>query len=109
MEIFSILEAVDDPRRDHLKEYSLECLFYITIAAVLGGAESWYEVAEFGRMREDFFRSRIKDFRSVPSHDTFNRILSNCVVSDIEGFLMAFGRRLLEQYLSIIAAEYHHL
>ena len=74
MEIFTILERVQDPRRDHLKEHSLECLFYITIAAVLGGAESWYEVAEFGRMREDFFRTRIKDFRGVPSHDTFNRV-----------------------------------
>ena len=51
MEIFSILEAVVDPRRDHLKEYSLECLFYITIAAVLGGAESWYEVVRRAGMK----------------------------------------------------------
>ena len=31
MEIFSILEKVSDPRRDHLKKYSLESIFYITI------------------------------------------------------------------------------
>ncbi|MBS7343884.1 MAG: transposase family protein, partial [Parabacteroides sp.] len=48
MEIFSILEKVSDPRRDHLKKYSLESIFYITISAVLCGAESWNEVAEFG-------------------------------------------------------------
>ena len=60
MEIFSILEKVSDPRRDHLKKYSLESIFYITISAVLCGAESWNEVAEFGRAREDFFRERIK-------------------------------------------------
>ena len=29
MEIFSILEKVSDPRRDHLKKYSLESIFYI--------------------------------------------------------------------------------
>lgn len=57
-----------------MKEHTLECIFYITVAAVIGGAESWYEVAEIGRLHEAFFRSRIKDFRCVPSHDTF-RIL----------------------------------
>ena len=50
MEIFSILEKVSDPRRDHLKKYSLESIFYITISAVLCGAESWNEVSEFGRV-----------------------------------------------------------
>ena len=58
-EVFSILERVEDPRRDHLKEHSLECIFYTTTAAVLGGAESWNEVLEFGRLHEDFLRSRI--------------------------------------------------
>ena len=76
MEIFSILEKVSDPRRDHLKKYSLESIFYIAISAVLCGAESWNEVAEFGRAREDFFRERIKDFQGIPSHDTFNRLFS---------------------------------
>ena len=76
MEIFSILEKVSDPRRYHLKKYSMESIFYITISAVLCGAESWNEVAEFGRAREDFFRERIKDFQGIPSHDTFNRLFS---------------------------------
>lgn len=76
MEILSIVREVEDPRRDHLKEHSLETIFYITLAAVLGGAESWYEVEKFGKMKESFFRSRIKDFKGVPSHDTFNRVFS---------------------------------
>lgn len=58
-EVFSILERVEDPRRDHLKEHSLECIFYTTTAAVLSGAESWNKVLEFGRLHEDFLRSRI--------------------------------------------------
>lgn len=105
MEIFSILEAVDDPRRDHLKEYSLECLFYITIAAVLGGAESWYEVAEFGRMREDFFRSRIKDFRGVPSHDTFNRVFSLLDPNQLEEGFRAWIREICGKYRGIVCID----
>ena len=76
MELFTILQEIEDPRREHLKEHSLECIFYITIAAVVCGAESWYKVEEFGKMKEPFFRSRIKDFNGVPSHDTFNRVFS---------------------------------
>ena len=69
MEIISILRTIKDPRREHLREHSFECIFYIAMAAVIGGAESWYEVADFGKMHEASFSSRIKDFKRVPSHD----------------------------------------
>ncbi|WP_278701343.1 transposase family protein [Phocaeicola sartorii] len=48
MEVISILKYFDDPRRNHKEEHSLEVIFYITIAAILAGAESWYDVEEFG-------------------------------------------------------------
>lgn len=105
MEIFTILERVQDPRRDHLKEHSLECLFYITIAAVLGGAESWYEVAEFGRMREDFFRTRIKDFRGVPSHDTFNRVFSLLDPQQLEESFRIWIREICGRYRGIVCID----
>lgn len=105
MEIFTILERVEDPRRDHLKEHSLECLFYITIAAVLGGAESWYEVAEFGRMREGFFRSRIKDFRGVPSHDTFNRVFSLLDPKQVEESFRIWIREICGKYRGIVCID----
>lgn len=76
MNVINICRYMHDPRRLHKKEYSLECIFYITIAAVLSGAESWYEVAEFGRVKKSFFACRIPDFRGIPSHDTFNRVFS---------------------------------
>lgn len=105
MEIFTILERVEDPRREHLKEHSLECLFYITISAVLGGAESWYEVAEFGRMREDFFRSRIKDFRGVPSHDTFNRVFSLLNPKQLEESFRIWIREICGKYRGIVCMD----
>ena len=40
MEIISILRTIKDPRRDHLRAHSFECIFYIAMAAVIGGAES---------------------------------------------------------------------
>ncbi len=76
MDIINITKYIRDPRREHKKEHSLECIFYITIAAVLAGAESWYDVEEFGNVKKDFFSRKIKGFKDVPSHDTFNRVFS---------------------------------
>ena len=43
MNISIILNNIQDPRRNHLQKHSLETIIYITLAAVIGGAESWYE------------------------------------------------------------------
>ena len=49
---------------------------YISIAAVICGAQSWNEIEEFGNSKLDFFKKRIPDLESIPSHDTFNRFFS---------------------------------
>ena len=59
MDFVTIMKGLKDPRRDHLKVHSLECIIYIAISAVIGGAESWYEVEEFGKMKESFFIENI--------------------------------------------------
>lgn len=76
MDIISITKYFKDPRRDHKKEHSLEVIFYITIAAVIAGADSWYDVEAFGIAKKDFFSRKIPGFKGVPSHDTFNRLFS---------------------------------
>ena len=105
MELLTILNELKDPRRDHLKEHSLECIFYITIAAVIGGAESWYEVEEFGKMKESFFRSRIKDFKGVPSHDTFNRVFSILKPKELERVFRLWINEICGKYRGIVPID----
>ena len=105
MDLVTILREVEDPRRDHLKEHSLECIFYITIAAVICGAESWYGVAEFGKMKEPFFRSRIKDFKGVPSHDTFNRVFSILDPKELERGFRIWIDEICGKYKGIVSID----
>lgn len=105
MEIISILRAIKDPRREHLREHSFECIFYIAMAAVIGGAESWYEVADFGKMHESFFRSRIKDFKCVPSHDTFNRVFSLLSPSELEKGFRTWIREICGKYRGLVSID----
>ena len=105
MEIISILRTIKDPRREHLREHSFECIFYIAMAAVIGGAESWYEVADFGKMHESFFRSRIKDFKCVPSHDTFNRVFSLLSPSELEKGFRTRIREICGKYRGLVSID----
>lgn len=105
MEVTSILEGLKDPRRSHRRRHNLETIFYIAMAAVIGGAESWYEVEEFGRMKEDFFRSRIKDFHGIPSHDTFNRVFSLLDPSVLEASFRRWISGICGKYRGVVAID----
>lgn len=54
----------------------METIVYISIAAVICGAQSWNEIEEFGNSKLDFFKSKIPNLEFVPSHDTINRFFS---------------------------------
>ena len=45
---------IKDSSHEHLKEHSFECIFNIAVAAIIEGAESWYDVSDFGKCHEDF-------------------------------------------------------
>lgn len=76
MAIFSICKQINDPRIDRKRVHSADAIIYIAMAAVICGAESWYEIADFGNAKIDFFRERLPGLKSIPSHDTFNRFFS---------------------------------
>lgn len=74
--IIDICKQIEDPRMDRKKVHKMETVIYVSIAAVICGAQSWNEIEEFGNAKFDFFKSRIPDLEIIPSHDTFNRFFS---------------------------------
>ena len=48
----------------------------IAILAVICGADSWVEIAAFGREKEKWLKQFLKLPNGIPSHDTFGRIFS---------------------------------
>ena len=47
------------------------------IIAVTCGAETWNNVEEYSRAKEDFLRKFLELPNGIPSHDTFNRVFSS--------------------------------
>lgn len=86
----AVFDDLPDPRRDTAnKLHALTDLLAIATCAVIGGAESWEAVAEYGRTKEAFFRRFLPLANGIPSPDTFERVFAKLAPG---AFARAFGR-----------------
>ncbi len=81
--------ALPDPRVDRTKLHPLLDILVIAVCAVIAGAEGWEDIAEFGRLKEPFFRERLGLTlpHGIPSPDTFRRVIARL---DADAFGRAF-------------------
>ncbi len=77
-----------DPRVERNREHLLEEILLISIAAVLSGAESWNEIEGYGKTKQAWFKCFLTLPGGIPSHDTFNRVISALDPGELEkGFV----------------------
>lgn len=84
----SIFRRLPDPRADNARHDLLEVLF-IALAAVLCGAESCSDMADFGQSKQELLRLFLRLEHGIPSHDTFSRVFR---LLKPETFELAFRR-----------------
>lgn len=72
--LFDSLQQISDPRVERTKRHLLVDILTITICAVICGAESWEEIAEFGRSKREWFARFLELPNGIASHDTFRRV-----------------------------------
>lgn len=75
---------LNDPRIDRTKEHLLSDIIFITIAAVICGAESWNDIENYGKAKELWLKQILKLPNGIPSHDTFNRLYSILNPTELE-------------------------
>ena len=83
-----LLEQVEDPRVNRTKLHSLTDILFITICGVICGADSWTEVAWFGRTKLEWLRRFIPLLDGIPSHDTFRRVFARLDPMQLEKCFM---------------------
>jgi predicted transposase YbfD/YdcC len=69
------LAAIEDPRCEWKVEHRLLDVLVIAVCAVLGEAESFEDIALYGRCKEAWLRGFLALPNGIPSHDTFRRVL----------------------------------
>ncbi len=68
------LVAVEDPRCSGKVEHRLVEVLVIAVCAVIACAESWDDIALYGRSKLAWLRTFLDLPNGIPSHDTFRRV-----------------------------------
>jgi predicted transposase YbfD/YdcC len=78
-----------DPRREHLRLHSLWDIVALTICAVVSGADSWVDVANYGHEKYDMLETFLELENGIPAHDTIGRVFS---LLDPTSFQVGFSK-----------------
>src|SRR3712207_3519652 len=81
--------AVRDPRCRGKVEHRLTDILVIAVCAVIACAESWNDIALYGRSKLAWLRTFLELPNGIPSHDTFRRVF---MLLDPEAFEACFAR-----------------
>lgn len=68
------LGRVPDPRVKRTRRHELMDILVIALCAVIGGADDWVEIVQFGKAKQEWFATFLKLPNGIASHDTFGRV-----------------------------------
>src|SRR3954452_21577473 len=71
--LIAAFETIEDPRCEGKVEHRLLDILVIAVCAVLGQAESFEDIALYGRCKRDWLGGFLALPNGIPSHDTFRR------------------------------------
>lgn len=75
MSLLTHLATIADPRRDINKKHELLDLLFLTVSAVMSGAEGWADIKQFGDEKLAWLR-RYRPFENgIPVDDTIARVV----------------------------------
>jgi predicted transposase YbfD/YdcC len=91
--------TLSDPRKERARRHELLDIIILAVCAVICDCNTWVDIAEFCRIRLDWFQSFLHLPNGIPSHDTFGRVFARlnpleferCFILWAEGLREALG------------------
>jgi predicted transposase YbfD/YdcC len=87
--ILQHFSSIKDPRVDRQKKHQLQDIFFITLCAVICGADNWVAIEEFAEAKKEWFVELLGLPNGIPSHDTFGNVFA---AIDTEKFSACFSK-----------------
>jgi len=69
--------ALEDPRQSAKVSYPLFDILFLTLCAVMTGAEGWEDIEDFGVHRLSWLQKRGFFPNGIPVHDTIARVIAH--------------------------------
>lgn len=92
----SFFSTITDPRVLRTQKHSLDSLLFIALCAVICGAESWNEIEDYGNAKIDWLERFLPLPNGIPSHDTFNRVISSLDPKELNESFIAWTKSIAE-------------
>lgn len=68
--------SVVDPRVERTRKHLLTDLLTIAICGFICGVDNWVELEDFGKAKQEWFKTFLRLPHGIPSHDTFGRFFA---------------------------------
>jgi predicted transposase YbfD/YdcC len=75
--LLSIFKQIEDSRRDISKLHDLNDILVMALIAVICGADTWNNIEQYCKAKEEWLSKFLNLQNGIPSHDTFNRVISS--------------------------------
>lgn len=97
--------SLEDPRVERSKLHPLLSIVTIALCAVISGAETWDDIAEFGRTKQEWLGSFLELPSGIPSHDTFNRLFQALDPKQFESCFLSWTQAVSGRLKGVIALD----
>ena len=105
IEFLGSFEALDDPRQQAKVLYPLPEILLLCLCAVLGGADSWVEVALYGQRKLGFLRRFFPFAHGVPSHDQLGNVFARLDAQQFQSCFIAWVERFTTAVRGVVAVD----
>ena len=103
--IHEYFKDLPDPRKDCRTRHLLMDILSIALCAMVGGAETFNDIALFARSKEEWLRGFLPLPHGIPSHDTFNRVFSMLSPEAFNKCFIAWTQALAKKLQGVVAID----
>ena len=96
--LLDLLDDVEDPRCGGKVEHRLTDILVIAVCAVIACAESWDDIALYGRNKLPWLKTFLDLPNGIPSHDTFRRVFMLIDPGTFEAAFLSWVGTLVEDF-----------
>lgn len=94
-DVINLFSKVKDPRQKKKCLHPLMDILFISLCTLLSNGEDYEDMAEYGRQKEEWLKTKLLLPNGIPSHDTFNRVFQLLEPEELKLCLGSDGRSLL--------------